>query len=50
MQAVKKCGAELIDYYNIIKCLAVKITQSMTMPEAIQYFKKVKDVIDVERD
>lgn len=50
MKAVKESKAELIYHYNIIKGIAIRIPKDMTMPEAIQYFKKIKGVIAVERD
>ena len=48
--AVKQYGAEIIYDYSIIPGMAIRIPEGKDIHEAIEYFKKVKGVVSVERD
>ncbi len=48
--AVKDYGAEIIYDYNIINAIAIKIPEGKTLQESIEYFRKVKGVLAVEKD
>ena len=48
--AIEEYGAEIIYDYSIIPALAIKIPEGADIHEAMEYFKKVKGVVSVERD
>ena len=49
-KAVKEYGAEIIYDYTIINGMAIRIRDGVKIEEAIEYFKKVKGVVSVNRD
>ncbi len=49
-KAIEEYNAEILYDYNIIPSLAIKIPPGKNIEDAIQFFKKVNGVIDVERD
>ena len=50
LKAVEAYGAELIYDYSIIPGIAIRLPEGKDIKEAIEYFKKVKGVVSVERD
>lgn len=50
LDAVESSGSELIYDYSIITAIAIRKPDSMTLEEAIEFFKKVKGVVLVEKD
>lgn len=50
MKAVKAYKAEVIYDYNNFNGIAIKIPQNTSIDAAIAYFKKVKGVVQVNRD
>ena len=49
-KAIKEYGAEIIYDYTIINGMAIRIRDGVKIEEAIEYFKKVKGVVSVNRD
>lgn len=49
-KAVKEYGAEIIYDYTIINGMAIRISEGVKIEDAIEYFKKVKGVVSVNRD
>lgn len=49
-KAVKKTKAEVIYDYNSFKAMAIKKPDSMTLEQAINFFSKVKGVLQVTKD
>jgi len=49
-EAFEKSGAEIIYEYRIIHGFAIRKPDSMTLDEAIEYYKKVKGCIAVNKD
>ena len=49
-KAIEEYHAEILYDYNIINSMAIKIPEDKNIEEAIEFFKKVKGVIGVERD
>ena len=49
-KAVARCGATIIYDYNIIPGMAIAKPETMTLDEAIDYFRRVEGVVSVERD
>ena len=49
-KAIQEYNAEVLYDYNIISSMAIKIPPGKNIEEAIEFFKKVKGVIAVERD
>ena len=49
-KAITKYGAEIIYDYSIIPGMAIRIPDGKDIHEAIEYFKKVKGAVSVERD
>ena len=49
-EAVARCGATIIYDYNIIPGMAIAKPETMTLDEAIDYFRRVEGVVSVERD
>ncbi len=49
-EAVDHCGATIIYDYRIIPGMAIAKPETMTLDEAIDYFKRVEGVVSVERD
>lgn len=50
LKAIKDYGAEIIYDYSIIPGMAIRIPEGKDIHDAIDYFKKVKGVVSVERD
>lgn len=50
LKAVKKYNAEILYDYKNFNGVAIKIPQGMDINSAIAYFKKVKGVLQVNRD
>lgn len=50
LKAVKKYGSKLIYQYRNFHGVAVTIPPRFTTPQAIEYYKKVKGVLNVEED
>lgn len=50
LQAIEAYGAELKYNYRIIPGVAIRKPDDKTLEETMEYFKKVKGVISVERD
>ena len=48
--AITEYGAEIIYDYSIIPAIAIRIPDGKDIREAMEYFKKVKGVVSVERD
>jgi hypothetical protein len=48
--AVKRYGAGIIYDYSIIPGMAIRIPDGTDIHKAMEYFKKVKGVVSVERD
>ena len=49
-KAITQYGADIIYDYSIIPGMAIRIPDGKDIHEAIEYFKKVKGVVSVERD
>ena len=49
-RAVRKYDAEVVYDYRIINALAIRIPDGKTLEEAIEYFEKVKGVINISKD
>ena len=49
-KAIEEYHAEILYDYNIINSMAIKIPEDKNIEETIEFFKKVKGVIGVERD
>ena len=49
-KAIKEYGAEIIYDYTIINGMAIEISEGTKIEDAIEYFKKVKGVVSVNRD
>ena len=49
-KAIEEYHAEILYDYNIINSMAIKIPEDKNIEKAIEFFKKVKGVIGVERD
>ena len=50
LAAIEEYKAEIIYDYSIIPGMAIKIPEGADIHEAMEYFKKVKGVVSVERD
>ena len=49
-KAIKEYNAEILYDYNIICSMTIKIPPGKNIDEAIEYFKKVEGVTDIEKD
>lgn len=49
-KAIETYGAEVVYEYKIINSVAIRVPDTKTDEQAIQYFQKVKGVLSVERD
>ncbi len=49
-EAIQAYKAEVIYDYNIISGMAIRIPENRDIHEAIEYFQKVKGVVNVQRD
>ena len=49
-KAIKKYGADIIYDYRIVNAIAVRIPESKRLDESVQYFEKVKGVLQVSLD
>lgn len=49
-KAIETYGAEIVYEYKIINSVAIRVPDTKTDEQAIQYFQKVKGVLSVERD
>lgn len=50
VEAAKQYGATILYTYSNINGIAISIPESKTLEESIQYFKKIKGVLEVTRD
>ena len=50
LKAVKEYGAELKYDYSLIPGIAIRIPEGTDIHKAMEWFKKVKGVVSVERD
>ena len=50
LAAIEEYNAEIIYDYTIIPGMAIKIPEGADIHEAMEFFKKVKGVVSVERD
>ena len=50
LASIKEYKAEILYDYSIITAIAIKIPEETDIHDAIDYFKKVKGVVAVERD
>lgn len=50
IEAVKQYGATILYTYSNINGIAISIPESKTLEESIQYFKKIKGVLEVTKD
>ena len=50
LEAVRRCGADVLYDYSIITGLAVRLPEGMDLTEATSFFLKVEGVLSVERD
>ena len=49
-KAIRKYGAEIIYDYRIVNAIAVRIPGTKELDESIEYFEKVKGVLQVSKD
>ena len=49
-KAIRKYGASIIYDYRIVNAIAVRIPESKRLDESVQYFEKVKGVLQVSLD
>jgi len=50
VEAIKQYGATILYLYNNINGIVISIPESKTQEESIQYFKKLKGVLEVTKD
>ena len=50
VEAIKQYGATILYSYNNINGIAISIPEGKTLEESIQYFKKIKGVVEVNKD
>jgi len=50
LEAIKQYGATILYTYNNINGIAISIPESKTQEESIQYFKKIRGVLEITKD